>query len=234
MPWESRIVKQCDANGEPYLTANLRDVWTINNSGFKGRHFATYPIELPERCIKAGTSEFGCCANCGKPYERGYSDEFELDESRPQSKRAMDIFRESDLTTDHLQAIRAVSITDTERSSTISNGAGSNTDEMIQLARDAKGVLGGYYREFLLSRPKPEGWQKTCNCETDAIEPCLVLDPFLGSGTTILTALRLGRRAVGIELNPEYAEMAKNRIIDDAPLFNSINEEHALFNAVND
>jgi site-specific DNA-methyltransferase (adenine-specific) len=36
----------------------------------------------------------------------------------------------------------------------------------------------------------------------------LVLDPFVGSGTTCAVALRLGRRCLGIELNPEYAAIA--------------------------
>ncbi len=36
-----------------------------------------------------------------------------------------------------------------------------------------------------------------------------------------MVALRLGRSALGIELNPEYADMARRRIIDDAPLLNS-------------
>lgn len=58
----------------------------------------------------------------------------------------------------------------------------------------------------------------------DLIEPCIlagcpvggtVLDPFLGAGTTGLVAQRLGRNAIGIELNPEYAAMARERI--DAP-----------------
>lgn len=46
-----------------------------------------------------------------------------------------------------------------------------------------------------------------------------VLDPFLGSGTTALVADRLQRNAIGIELNPGYAEMAEKRIRGDAPLF---------------
>ena len=61
------------------------------------------------------------------------------------------------------------------------------------------------------------------------IEPCIlagaprdavVLDPFAGAGTTGLVSVRLGRSFRGVELNPEYAEMARKRIIDDAPLFN--------------
>jgi site-specific DNA-methyltransferase (cytosine-N4-specific) len=40
----------------------------------------------------------------------------------------------------------------------------------------------------------------------------LVLDPFSGSGTTGLVALKMGRRFVGVELNPEYVRIAEQRI----------------------
>jgi DNA modification methylase len=46
-----------------------------------------------------------------------------------------------------------------------------------------------------------------------------VLDPFGGAGTTGLVADRLGRDAILIELNPDYASMARNRVHGDAPLF---------------
>ena len=58
------------------------------------------------------------------------------------------------------------------------------------------------------------------------VEPCilagsspgdLVLDPFAGSGTVGVVALRHGRRFVGAELNPTYAEMARRRIL--GPMF---------------
>jgi DNA modification methylase len=57
----------------------------------------------------------------------------------------------------------------------------------------------------------------------DLIEPCVlagapeggtVLDPFGGSGTTGLVAVNAGRKAVLIELNPEYVEMAKGRLVE--------------------
>lgn len=60
------------------------------------------------------------------------------------------------------------------------------------------------------------------------IEPCIlagcpvggtVLDPFGGAGTTGLVADRHHRNAILIELNPEYADMARRRITGDAPLF---------------
>jgi site-specific DNA-methyltransferase (adenine-specific) len=40
----------------------------------------------------------------------------------------------------------------------------------------------------------------------------LILDPFLGSGTTALTCKRINRRFIGIEINNDYVEIAKNRI----------------------
>lgn len=54
-----------------------------------------------------------------------------------------------------------------------------------------------------------------------------VLDPFAGSGTTGMVALRHGRSFVGLELNPEYAQLARHRIVDDAPLLNSVIEDAA-------
>ena len=63
------------------------------------------------------------------------------------------------------------------------------------------------------------GWKPSCSHDLDPV-PCQVLDPFAGSGTVGVVALRYGRSFVGIELNPEYAEMARNRIRDDGPLFN--------------
>ena len=53
----------------------------------------------------------------------------------------------------------------------------------------------------------------------------IVLDPFGGAGTTGLVADRLGRHATLIELNPTYADMARARIEDDAPLFTEV--QHA-------
>lgn len=51
-------------------TRNIRDVWTIATTPLQDAHFATFPPDLPERCIRAGTSERGCCATCGAPWAR--------------------------------------------------------------------------------------------------------------------------------------------------------------------
>jgi DNA modification methylase len=62
------------------------------------------------------------------------------------------------------------------------------------------------------------GWSPSCACNA-AVVPCTVLDPFFGAGTTGLVADRLQRDCIGIELNPQYAAMARRRCEGDAPLF---------------
>jgi len=54
------------------------------------------------------------------------------------------------------------------------------------------------------------GWTD-CGCGA-GFEPGIVLDPFMGAGTTALVARKSGRDYIGIELNQEYKEMAENRI----------------------
>ena len=49
---------------------NARNVWQIPTQGRPEAHFATFPDELPRRCILAGTSEHGVCADCGAPWAR--------------------------------------------------------------------------------------------------------------------------------------------------------------------
>lgn len=55
------------------------------------------------------------------------------------------------------------------------------------------------------------GWQATCTCEAEP-RPALVLDPFGGSGTTGLVARKHGRRALLLELSPEYCALAAERL----------------------
>ncbi len=49
---------------------NKRTVWTIATQPCPEAHFATFPEKLVEPCIRAGTSERGNCAECGKPWVR--------------------------------------------------------------------------------------------------------------------------------------------------------------------
>ncbi len=49
---------------------NLRSVWTIPTQPFPEAHFATFPEALVIPCVKAGTSERGCCPECGAGWVR--------------------------------------------------------------------------------------------------------------------------------------------------------------------
>jgi DNA modification methylase len=99
--------------------------------------------------------------------------------------------------------------------------------------------IGGY-PQTREGRNKRSVWEVTTQPFSEAhfatfppalIEPCIkagcpvggtVLDPFGGAGTTGMVADRLGRNAIMIELNPEYAAIAERRITSDAGMFASV------------
>ena len=56
------------------------------------------------------------------------------------------------------------------------------------------------------------GWEPGCSCPISDPVPPLVIDPFSGAGTTALVCARFGLRCVGIELNPKYIEVSKQRL----------------------
>jgi DNA modification methylase len=58
---------------------------------------------------------------------------------------------------------------------------------------------------------KTIGWEAGCECEAGTQVPCVVLDPFTGSGTTAAVAKKNGCHFVGCELNPEYLKLAADR-----------------------
>ena len=153
---------------------NLRSVWTLPTRGYPGAHFATFCPKLPEVCIKLGTSERGCCPECGAPHQRVV---------------------EKKGSTYHQRKVDDIEV---------DWHPGTNS---------RKGRCGEIASATI-------GWEPGCSCDAGEPIPCLCLDPFSGAGTTVMVALRLGRSAVGIELNEEYCEMSRRRIIDDAPLWN--------------
>lgn len=65
------------------------------------------------------------------------------------------------------------------------------------------------------------GWEPSCKCPEHEPMPCLVLDPFSGTSTVGVVAQRLGRRYIGLELNPDFVGMGRERILSDCPMFNA-------------
>jgi len=171
---------------------NKRSVWEIATAPFSEAHFATFPPALIEPCIKAGTSEKGCCAKCGAPWVR--KTEVNRRDTRPNIESKFGGL-ETDL-----------------RSSGTGNVA-------FGLARRTEATV------------TTVGWSPSCSCNAEVV-PCTILDPFGGAGTTGLVADRLGRNAIMIELNPQYAAMAERRLRNDAPLFAEISTTSQIAEAI--
>jgi hypothetical protein len=167
-----------EANGR-----NMRSVLWLGPEPFPEAHFATYPPALVAPCIKAGTSERGCCPACGVPWARVVGRQQGDCEATERPKRTAGM--------------------DSPTSTLSLSGNGSR-----EWAERGSKIL-------------TLGWRPSCRCPKADPVPCLVLDPFCGSGTTGVVARRLGRRFLGVELKPQYADMARRRIAGDMPLFNT-------------
>ncbi|WP_253738005.1 DNA methyltransferase [Halohasta salina] len=176
------------------------DVWKIPHDQ-NDTHLAPYPSELVERCLVAACPP-AVCSNCGKPRERILEKSLtELNPDRYQSKRAMDIYEASDLTEEHIEAVRATGISDAGKGKEVQNGSGKNASNTEELAAQAKEVLGGYFREFTFSQVKTTAGWSECDCNSRTV-PGRVLDPFCGSGTTVDVAAELGLSGIGVDLDP--------------------------------
>ena len=166
---------------------NKRTVWSVPVQPYSEAHFATYPEDLVEPCVRAGTSQHGVCRVCQAPWAR----------------------------------------IEGERVPAEGRGSGNKERKIAGAAEPAGEKWHGDRLNTHMGSSIPwqptvaEFWHPTCeHCPAEAIHEAIVLDPFAGSGTTGVVALKLGRRFLGIELSPKYAEMAERRIVGDNPMFN--------------
>lgn len=172
-------------------------------------HFATFPMALVTPIIKVATSEYGACAQCGTPYDRV------VRRRSSDGRQAVVLAKQKTAVGDDGAPLGW----DHQRVGSPTTGSGvkpADTDGVtIRSVRAIDGFLS----------VETVGWRPSCKCGVNQLTPCVVLDPFAGSGTTVFTALRFGRSVVGVELNPDYADMARARVMDDAPLFNGAADE---------
>jgi DNA modification methylase len=191
IPWEE------DGAGR-----NLRSVWRIPTKPFPGTHFAVFPPELVRLCVLAGTSERGCCPECGAPWER-------VVESAPAAAWAA--------VSAGRKALHGP--TYSRHRSSIEGG-----QSLVGTRRGTTGwrpTCGHYDELYRATFPRPRGrWQNVTWWSRVRLrggppswpaEPCTVADPFLGTGTTAEVARTLGRCCVGVELKAEYVEMIARR-----------------------
>jgi len=171
---------------------NIRSVWEIATRPYPGSHYATMPVDLVYPCVKAGTSEYGVCSECGAPWERV--------------------------------------VEKTGRMNQQHNGPGTSKSHIEASGKHGKtsSLTTGYVPE-----KRTVGWQPTCLCRVPAPEvvseefpdgvvprptPATVLDPFCGSGTTLLAARKLGRRSIGIDLDIRNVALTEERLAQGALL----------------
>lgn len=181
--------------------ANPGDVWNIALRRDVSKHLAPYPDELVERAITL-CCPMEVCPSCGHIRTRIVQRTGELDESRAQAKRALELAREKGLTAAHIAAIQATGISDAGKALRVQTGTGKNSVEVKKLAAEAKKALGGYFREFTFAKKRTVGWTE-CGCGVK-YKPGVVLDPFMGTGTTLRVATAMGRSAIGVDLSDDY------------------------------
>lgn len=160
---------------------NKRSVWTVASEPYPESHFAVFPTALVEPMILAGTSAHGCCSACGAPYERILE---------PSAEYAQHLGKDwSNPEADDAEGRGHFELAD----------GGKAAQRPVK--RNAPSITADYITK---------GWKATCGCNAD-VQPCTVLDPFGGSGTTAVVAIRHGRRAILIDLNPDYIELQRKR-----------------------
>ena len=141
-------------------------------------HYAVFPPSLPDWCIRASTSDKGCCAQCGAQQvpvvEHSYK------KNRP-------------------------------------SAGNDQRSQNIDTLSEARGH-GGWQGNNLLLESRVLSYRASCACGAAAVAST-VLDPFMGTGSTLLAADRLGRSGIGCELSPSYVALARKRLESDAPIF---------------
>jgi DNA modification methylase len=228
-----------DEEGEPLALL-------VNPKGTTIQHFASYPPKLIEPLIKAGTSERGCCADCGAPWERMLSHQYEKhrpsagNDKRSRDEDKLDAGRghggwqgnnllrrdehigwqptcecHGQLTRGKITIPARISKEDASAWGADTNGeylGESTKNHASHGVQDASDVKARIIRNATEDR-QIDGWIYTSNLPLDAhpTKPCTILDPFAGTSTTAEVATRLGRHSIMCELNPEYAEAAKQR-----------------------
>lgn len=181
--------------------ANPGDVWHINPDRNMGRHLAPFPRELVRRAVLLACPP-QICSKCNVPRKRIVQRTAQLDPSRPQARRAMELAKQAKLTEAHIAAIQATGVSDAGKALKFQDGTGKNSKQVQALAAEAKAVLGGYFREFTFAKKITTGWT---DCGHGSPARGVVLDPFMGTGTALKVALELERDAIGVDLVPHIS-----------------------------
>lgn len=183
------------------LTRNPRSVWHLSSEPTKEKHYACWPTKLVAKMIKAGSSVYGCCATCGAPIVK--------------------ILKRNRVATRPGLKTKVPAGWDTRPGPHTSIGLHTHQgrEENKKAGLDANSPYQGHAGTIVGNRDplrhttvvEEVGQKPSCECAVEIVK-CRVLDPFGGMATTGITADRLERDAVCIELSSEYADLAEKKV----------------------
>ena len=168
---------------EPVDFSARQDIWQIATEPEKAAHFATFPSKLVEPCIKAGTSEKGCCPECRAPWVRVIKARGLKVNAQNNGKR------------------KALHGPTYSRHKTKIDGGQSLVS---QASRTIGWEPGCQCFEKHIGEDTFENPIKPV--------PCTVLDPFAGIGKAVIVAQALGRHWISIDLSLAYCEMHMDKL----------------------
>jgi DNA modification methylase len=210
--------------GVEWETRNRRSVWTVATRPYKGAHFATFPTALIEPCILAGSMPIGSyepddliLSPTGNG-DRGPDPSMEVGRagwSRP--RRDAEGVRPMSRAE---QAAYAEQLRNSQHKEAMMQEAGGESTFAHYMRTDRNGARA--IPPVMFDRWVNLGWLNQVSIPPALAEPhrSIVLDPFMGSGTTAAVALQHGRQYLGCELNPEYGPLQQERINKERTLFN--------------
>jgi len=179
---------------------NKRTVWTIPTKPFPQAHFATFPEKLIEPCILAGTSEKGCCAECGSPWERV------IDYKANYEKREIAHQPNNTLTKVDSTGWKPPTI----KTTGWQPGCQCyGTETLPKYPKIDKDENESYQELFNLQRIEPVRYRRQTLLglwELLPTIPCTVLDIFGGAMTTAIVAHKLNCKFIMIELSKKYID----------------------------
>jgi DNA modification methylase len=177
--------------GGNHSGANARSVWQIPTQPTPFAHFATWPEALVRRMILAGTSERGCCPECGAPWVR----ETEVDPAY-----AAGVAYANERRRAGAKGAGADGLVNANAGNLGPGAPRTKTNVTLGWSPSCRCI------EQMGSLEEPSG------VPFPTPVPCTVLDPFAGSATTCLVARNHGRHSIGIELNEDYLQIAAKRL----------------------
>lgn len=211
-----------------YVLSNKRSVWRVSSQGYAGAHFATFPPKLIEPMILAGTSEKGACVECGAPWKRV------IEERRSCGTDPNEYVKRNGQEGTGSSCANSVAGVETKtvgwEPTCICHGrfekqkirtlvgspkaSGRKVDgcEDDGVEPDVRNRDGKSWAAWQVAEHGDEDYREVTALvyvsdlplDEHPVRPCLVLDPFIGSGTTCCVSIEHGRWSWGIDISEKY------------------------------